>query len=285
MKTKDARLEEMEFLARLARSEDMVHTENRHPKDTHRRRMIAHLIVDGYLNDIGSVIWNPGQKAVHEGRNRLQLVLEEQRTETISRLLTGQPIKVSIGHKGRVRLAELEQQMKTGRDRDEFGILLAGRYQERDLSIALLSASESAPVAVAFLDMNGLKAINDSRGHEVGDRAIKAFFHAVIAGIEGVGEAYRVGGDEVVVVMPGQQLQDARNRMRSILTHLRGAKVDDIGHLSCAIGLIVVSDPNDSASLVRDRADKIQYAAKAASKVDGRPSALKVGDEDVETLP
>lgn len=107
-----------------------------------------------------------------------------------------------ISHKGRIRLAELEQAIKTGREREPFGILLSARYWERDLRIALLSASKSTPVALCFLDMNGLKAINDSSGHEAGNEAIRTFLRVIAANVEGAGDAYRYGGDEAVVILP-----------------------------------------------------------------------------------
>lgn len=67
----------------------------------------------------------------------------------------------------------------------------AGRYWERDLRIALLSVSKESPVACCFLDMNGLKAINDNhpRGHEAGDDAMREYLRAIADNIEGVGDA------------------------------------------------------------------------------------------------
>ena len=76
----------------------------------------------------------------------------ERRAIQFGVLLLGRETRITISHKGRLRIAELEQQRQTGRDREEFGILLAGRYWERGIRIALLRASNESPVAVAFLD-------------------------------------------------------------------------------------------------------------------------------------
>ncbi|XYH98392.1 GGDEF domain-containing protein [Sorangium sp. So ce1128] len=120
----------------------------------------------------------------------------------LGQFLTGCHVNLSISHKGRVRLSELEQQLRTGRDRDDTGLLWAKRHLETDLAIELLSAGNEAPLSVAFLDMNGLKAINDTYGHAAGDEAIRAFFQAVTSTLGQHGEVYRNGGDEVVVTLP-----------------------------------------------------------------------------------
>jgi hypothetical protein len=58
-----------------------------------------------------------------------------------------------------VRCSELKQALRSGREREEFGILCDARHWEQDLQNAILDASYHSPLAVASLDMNGLKAV------------------------------------------------------------------------------------------------------------------------------
>jgi GGDEF domain-containing protein len=71
-----------------------------------------------------------------------------------------------LTHAGRVRISELKQALRTGRIREQYGILWDGRHLETDLQIAVVDANEHAPLSVAFMDLNGLKSINDLVGHE-----------------------------------------------------------------------------------------------------------------------
>lgn len=55
-------------------------------------------------------------------------------------------------------------------------------------------------IGVAFFDLNGLKEVNDTEGHEAGDNLIKSTANAINSVF--VGNTYRIGGDEFVVITP-----------------------------------------------------------------------------------
>jgi diguanylate cyclase (GGDEF)-like protein len=198
-------------------------------------------------------------------------------------------VTIRISHRGRVRLSELEQALKTGRDRDETGLLWVKRHLVTDLATAVLSASTEAPLSVAFLDMNGLKPINDTLGHRAGDEAIRAFFQAVLATLGQHGEAYRAGGDEVVVILPGITDERAAKSLDGFVRQL-GKDVLVLGdgkletRLTASCGSASTTNPLEDAEAVLERADKVQYRAKERSKErTPRASAIAVGDGDVTT--
>ena len=58
---------------------------------------------------------------------------------------------------------------------------------------------------IVLFDMNNLKKTNDTYGHLAGDEMIKAFALAVKTSFSGVGEVYRIGGDEFVAVCKGAE--------------------------------------------------------------------------------
>ncbi|WP_437981497.1 GGDEF domain-containing protein [Sorangium sp. So ce117] len=210
-------------------------------------------------------------------------------TWIITDFLRGAKVALSIGHKGRVRLSELAQQLRTGRDRDETGLLWAKRHLETDLAIALLSASSDAPLSVAFLDMNGLGSINNTHGHAAGDEAIRAFFQATVSTIAQHGEAYRNGGDEVVVILPSTTDEQA-SKLLDVFVRQLGKDVLRLGEsgdelaLTASCGSVSATDPAENAEALLKRADKVQYRSKHKSKEqDPRVSAIAVGDGDVIT--
>jgi diguanylate cyclase (GGDEF)-like protein len=59
------------------------------------------------------------------------------------------------------------------------------------------------PVCLVAVDLDGLKLINDGRGHAAGDEAIVTLVAALRAGLRGTDHVYRIGGDEFVVLLPG----------------------------------------------------------------------------------
>jgi diguanylate cyclase (GGDEF)-like protein len=78
------------------------------------------------------------------------------------------------------------------------------RAAEQAFEAALASSRRhDAPVAVALVDIDGLKAINDAHGHAAGDDALLAFADALRQSMRAGDSAYRFGGDEFVVLSPG----------------------------------------------------------------------------------
>ncbi|WP_158627675.1 MULTISPECIES: diguanylate cyclase [unclassified Corallococcus] len=235
--------------------------------------MVLSLFFRGMINgpDIRKSLYVPGSGGLDAVAEELERRERLGRAEFVSRLLDGQSVELELGHLGRLRLAELQDQLRSTRLHEPFGILYDGRHAERDLAIAIMNIQEESPVSVAYLDMNGLKAFNEDGDHATGDEAIKAFFHAIEKAVSDVGDAYRKGGDEVVVVMPATPLEQAQRRMGAALASLSGETVKVKGeprHLSSSCGLVAVKDVKAQASEVIHRADLVQKSAKDRSKAD-----------------
>lgn len=80
------------------------------------------------------------------------------------------------------------------------------------------------PVAVLAMDFDDFKGINDTHGHECGDRALAAFAQALRTSLRGSDVPARPGGDEFVVLLPDSGLDDAvlvADRVREIVGRLR----------------------------------------------------------------
>lgn len=99
---------------------------------------------------------------------------------------------------------------------------LANRAElERQLERAIASASRhTRPLALVLIDLDGLKTINDERGHAAGDAALRALAGALQAAVRSIDTCARIGGDEFAVVMPDTALAHAtevRNRVSRVL--------------------------------------------------------------------
>ena len=76
--------------------------------------------------------------------------------------------------------------------------LLNHRALQRDLA-----ERDSTPQVMAMLDVVGLKPVNDRQGHLAGDALLQGVAAALREEVGGSGRAYRIGGDEFAVILPG----------------------------------------------------------------------------------
>ncbi|MGZ6372860.1 MAG: GGDEF domain-containing protein, partial [Candidatus Limnocylindria bacterium] len=120
--------------------------------------------------------------------------------------------------------------------------------------------------SVLMIDLDGLKAVNDSLGHQRGDEVLRALGRAIRGNIRTVDSAYRYGGDEFVVLLPETDYSGAfvvAEKIRSDAEEI-GLRLEGEGAwTSVSVGL--VSHPEDGATaeeLVR-AADRAMYNAKA----------------------
>jgi diguanylate cyclase (GGDEF)-like protein len=182
-------------------------------------------------------------------------------------------------------MAELAQEFRSARIREQYGILWDGRHFYPDLRIRLLDASVESPVVLAYLDLNAvLKAVNDTMGHNTGDIVLQAYFQAIAAGLPDQGDAYRLGGDEVGVILSGVSAAEAATVIRRVCLLLMSESLqyegNKISKVSIAGGMVIASNAATSAQGLRERADREMYRAKQFTKdMSPRPSSLAVENE------
>ena len=116
------------------------------------------------------------------------------------------------------------------------------------------------PTMVAYLDLDGFKAVNDTWGHERGDQLLAAVARGLAAVCADGDEIARLGGDEFVVVTdPRHSYEALGNGLRDAVSV---ATRQDHQRVTCSIGL-AVAQPGDTCHDVLRRADHAMYAAKS----------------------
>ena len=125
------------------------------------------------------------------------------------------------------------------------------------------------PFCVLMVDMDGLKAINDSLGHERGDAAIKGIAGVIRRSIRAVDSAYRYAGDEFVVLLPETEFPGAfvvaekvRQGAEEIAATFTGIQVPT----TVSIGLVEHPTDGSTDEELMLAVDRAMYAAKAAGK-------------------
>ena len=81
-------------------------------------------------------------------------------------------------------------------------------------------ARTGVPLALVLVDLDDLKTVNDTLGHQAGDERIRALADALRATIRGTDFAYRIGGDEFAVILPDSRAWGAlelTQRLRNAL--------------------------------------------------------------------
>jgi diguanylate cyclase (GGDEF)-like protein len=119
--------------------------------------------------------------------------------------------------------------------------------------------------ALLLCDLDHFKSVNDRLGHAVGDSVLQEVAETMRANLRAGDSIYRVGGEEILVVLPGaarENAVDVAERLRLAVRDLRPAGVK----MTVSIG-IAVSQPGgfDTDDLVC-RADEALYAAKARGR-------------------
>ncbi len=145
------------------------------------------------------------------------------------------------------------------------GLLNRRAYQERfaeELERALLSGRS---LSVVLLDLDHFKAINDTRGHTEGDRALQAVGEQLRAAVRADDTVARLGGEEFILIMPGastEQATEAAERMRGAVAEVA---VGD-RRLSASAG--VATFPADGSTVERllEVADAALYRAKRGGR-------------------
>jgi diguanylate cyclase (GGDEF)-like protein len=124
-----------------------------------------------------------------------------------------------------------------------------------------------------MMDVDDFKNLNDTYGHLVGDRVLRAIANVVKAQMRGVDTAARYGGEEIAVILPRTEMVGAYSlaeRIREGIAELRITTDEDPPRVlgvtaSLGIAAFPESKASDGTDLVR-RADRALYRAKRTGK-------------------
>ena len=140
-------------------------------------------------------------------------------------------------------------------DRLQLCINFANRYKNK--------------MAVAFLDLDQFKLINDSMGHEVGDQLLIIMAKRLSSAVREVDTVVRLGGDEFVILLTN--IDDINDIFISMQRVLEAVAVPlTINHLdylvTCSIGVSIYPDDGLDANALLRNADTAMYKAKKAGR-------------------
>jgi diguanylate cyclase (GGDEF)-like protein len=115
--------------------------------------------------------------------------------------------------------------------------------------------------ALILCDMDNLKVVNDTLGHEAGDLALRLLAGALRAGLRRGDEAYRLGGDEFAVVLPGAARLDAELVSRRLQEATAACAEAPVHNVEASFGIAVYENGEAPDRLIA-RADEALYRDK-----------------------
>jgi diguanylate cyclase (GGDEF)-like protein len=141
-----------------------------------------------------------------------------------------------------------------------------GFLRELDRLIARVSRYD-AKAAMLYVDVDGLKTINDGCGHLAGDQALIQVAGLLASGVRKSDVVARIGGDEFGILLENADEASAHETAARLIDMIAGCEFLHDGEslpLSVAIGVGMI-EASDTAESVMARADHEMYRRKAAA--------------------
>lgn len=139
-------------------------------------------------------------------------------------------------------------------------------FAETQMAMALRNQS---PMAVILFDLDHFKQINDQHGHQAGDQALKVVAECVGSVTRGSDTAFRVGGEEFLVVLSDASARQAvavAERFRGALAQTPVELEQTTLHLTASFGVVEWKSGQESWDDLVRRADQALYQAKRAGR-------------------
>jgi diguanylate cyclase (GGDEF)-like protein len=166
------------------------------------------------------------------------------------------------------------------------------RAFQEELARQLEHAGRSgSPLALVLIDVDDLKRVNDERGHSSGDQLLSSVGRTVLATLRRNDRAFRVGGDEFALILPGADIDTGLTVARRILAGaLSGG---DPSHptdaFSLSIGVSAFPAPSTQGNLLYRHADAALYWCKRhgrtnAAAYDPGRHGVSPDDRSIEDL-
>lgn len=192
------------------------------------------------MHDVALEQRDPAQLLEEIARLRAEIARLESKVGELDRLAHRDPLVPLANRRGMLR--ELET--------------MIARHERHD-----------SPAAVLFVDLNGLKMLNDSFGHMGGDAALVTVAEKLIEGTRATDCVARLGGDEFCVLLEHADEKSAietAERLVAIIADEECLFEGSPMSLSVAIGVTLI-EKGDTPATVLARADKAMYRVKAAA--------------------
>ncbi len=154
---------------------------------------------------------------------------------------------------------------------------LTGLYNRRfyEEELQRLDSKRNLPLTIIMGDVNGLKLINDSFGHEIGDELLQQVAEAIKKGCRADDIISRYGGDEFIIIMPKTDNKEAEqiiNRIQSFLFNEKVCALD----ISVSFGFATKFDEDENIQDTLKTSEEFMYKHKIYEGSSTTSKAIKI---------
>ena len=166
-----------------------------------------------------------------------------------------------------ITIADLFQAVKEQATTDGMTGLYNRRYFEEFIKKEASRANrQEQKFTIIGLDLDHLKQINDTYGHNYGDIAIKAIAEVLKNNARSIDIAARMGGEEFNILLPGVDSAGGCIAAERIRKAIESVELDKIGHITASLGVATYLEHSDSIEELLEITDRAMYE----SKLNGR---------------
>lgn len=175
-----------------------------------------------------------------------------------------------------MRLAAERDALAATADRDALTPTFNRRAFMRELHRTMSEVERyKTPAAVLFVDLDGLKTLNDTHGHAAGDAVLKHLGRVLAESVRESDVVGRLGGDEFGVILNRASAEEARAKAAALSDKINSSAIIHAGvahRVAASFGvhpIVSVEDPETAVA----RADEAMYAEKHARKLQSQAFA------------
>ncbi len=121
------------------------------------------------------------------------------------------------------------------------------------------------PIAIAYLDIDNFKQVNDTLGHSAGDNLLRVVVRTMKQITRSIDIISRLGGDEFVILMPETDDESARMAMNKIHKNLLKTVEENKWPITFSIGVVICDTSCTVDELIKE-ADSLMYSVKGSGK-------------------
>ena len=162
----------------------------------------------------------------------------------------------------RLQLQELARDLRSQATTDPLtGLFNRLKFDEALAGEISRSARYGTSLSLALYDVDRFKAINDTHGHQTGDKVLTELSSLVAGSIRSVDVLARWGGEEFAMMLPGCDGAMAFQAAEKLRATIAEVAIDAVGVVTCSFGVAQYVD-GETAALLIARADRALYRAK-----------------------
>ena len=196
----------------------------------------------------------------------------QDRGKVVTRTADGKPLMMFGTHSDITERKKSEEKIKYISLHDS----LTGLYNRNflDEEISRFDKGRHLPISIIMADLNGLKLVNDTYGHSVGDEMLIAAGNILNNTCRQEDIIARWGGDEFVIILPGTAAEDAWRVCRRIADNCNRICVEDIP-ISMALGVSCKTNQTTPLIEILRNAENSMYKQKLTESRSTKNTVLK----------